>query len=250
MFSTGVIVSYASLLVIYPMTFVYMMLNQWRVIRDSFKDLILRKKNYVGMKDAHSIMMSKYKGVPDWWFLIVLLVTLAMTITIVKVWPLQTPVWVIFFLLALNGIFLVPATILNSVTGFGIYLNTRIQLLIGYIFPGNPEVLLFANALGAGGIDSQATSYISDQKLAHYSKIPPRAVFRGQLLSTIIVSFAGVSIQNWNLTHVQGLCTPDQPDHFTCGGYAIITFSSSVEWALLVPVGCLLGCIHFSSGAF
>ena len=58
------------------MTFVYMMLNQWRVIRDSFKDLISRKKNYVGTKDAHSIMMSKYKEVPDWWFLIVLLVTL------------------------------------------------------------------------------------------------------------------------------------------------------------------------------
>lgn len=248
-FSAGVIVSYASLLVTYPMTFCYMFLNQYRLVKQSFidfyKGIRYGKGSYDGEDDPHSKMMRHFKEVPDWWFLVILALTTILAIVLCKCYPINTPVWVIFFCMGINLVFLIPATLLHATAGYGFYLNTLIQVIIGVALPGNPQALLFAQTLGAGGIDSQATTFVSDQKLAHYSKLPPRAVFRGQLIAVVVTSFVGVSVQNWVMNNIKGFCDNDQPDHFTCANSATQTYTSSVEWGVIGPVKVYKGIYPF-----
>ena len=74
---------------------------------------------------------------------------------------------------------------------------------------------------------------VQDQKLAHYVKIPPWAVFRSQIGTIIITCFVAVATQNFILNNVEGLCTPDQPSRFTCANDGAPLYSSSLMWGLL-----------------
>lgn len=248
-FTAGVIVSYASLLVCYPMTFVYMFLNQYRLVTQAFINFYVGlrrgKGNYEGLDDPHCKMMSCYKEVPDWWFMAVLAVTTVLAIVLCECYPINSPVWLVFFCMGINLVFLIPATLLQAITGYGFFLDTLLQVIIGVALPGNPQALLFGQTLGAGAIDGQATTFVSDQKLAHYSKLPPRSVFRGQLTCAVITCFVGVSIQNWVMNNIKGFCNNDQPDDFTCASSATVFYTSSVEWGVIGPVKVYKGLYPF-----
>lgn len=49
----------------------------------------------------------------------------------------------------------------------------------------------------AGSFNAQADNYISDLKMAHYSKLPPRAVFRAQMIAVYLNCFIFVAMLNW-----------------------------------------------------
>ena len=82
----------------------------------------------------------------------------------------------IFSLLPLIS-FLIPLTSIASVTGFSFGLNVLVELIVGYAIPNSGIALITLKAYGYN-IDSQASNYITDQKLAHYAKIPPRAILK------------------------------------------------------------------------
>ena len=52
-----------------------------------------KRSTYEGFDDPHSIMMRKYKEVPEWAYLIILIISLVLAIICVKVYPAETPVW-------------------------------------------------------------------------------------------------------------------------------------------------------------
>lgn len=105
----------------------------------------------------------KYKEVPDWVFAVVLVISIALAIICVKVYPAQTPVWGIFFAVGINFVFLIPLTAIYSTTGFSFGLNVLVQLIVGFALPGNGLALMFIKAFGYN-INGQAQNYISDQK--------------------------------------------------------------------------------------
>jgi hypothetical protein len=74
---------------------------------------------------------------------------------------------------------------------------------------------------------------VQDQKMAHYCKIPPRAVFRSQIGTILITVFVAVAVEDYILTHVPGLCSPHQPDRFTCANDGAPLYASSLMWGLL-----------------
>ena len=236
------LVLYGAFFALYPFSFCYTIWEDWFNIRKAlsgFLELFKNPKgfflnsNFANFKDPHSRMMSKYKEAPDWWFYIVLLVSLMFMILCVKVYPAETPVWGIFFAIAINFIFLIPITIISSVTGFSFGLNVLVELIIGYALPGNPNALMTLKALGYN-IDGQAESFISDQKLAHYSKLPQRAVFRGQLIGTLLQIIVVLCVVNWELSNVKDFCTPHQESKFSCPG-EVTFYSSSVLWGAIGP---------------
>ncbi|KAF5097000.1 hypothetical protein D0Z03_001503 [Geotrichum reessii] len=179
-------------------------------------------------------MMSKYEEVPDWWFLVILIIALVFGIIMVQVYrETNTPVWGIFFAIGINFIFLIPITLVYAVTGFSFGLNVLVELIIGYIMPGNGVALNILKCYGYN-IDGQAQNYISDQKMAHYAKIPPKAIFKGQMISTIFQCLVSVGIVNWQISNIEGLCTSKQPQKFSCPG-ANTFFSASVFWGVIGP---------------
>ncbi|ODQ82656.1 hypothetical protein BABINDRAFT_5591, partial [Babjeviella inositovora NRRL Y-12698] len=116
---------------------------------------------------------------------------------------------------------------------FSFGLNVLVELIVGYAIPGNGVALMTLKAIGYN-IDGQAENYITNQKMAHYSKVPPMALFRGQMLATVVQCFVSLGVMNWVLSNVDGLCTPHQAQKFSCPNDRSF-FSASIIWGVIGP---------------
>ena len=218
----------------YPMTLFYVTIRQWQQMKSAmvamFEGIVYRKSFYHEHEDPHSRMMSKYKEVPDWWFMAILLVSLALGIIALRVYPLNTPVWVLFAVVGISAVFLVPSALLMSTANVSMGFNVLFQLLGGVWFVGNPLALIIITAYGQN-FNVQAENYISDLKMAHYTKLPPRAVFRGQIISVFCNCFIFIGMLNWMVENFNNgtLCTWSNPDHFVCAD-AVLVFTSAIEY--------------------
>jgi hypothetical protein len=96
------------------------MFNQYSTVGkayvDFWKGLRHGKGNYEGAMDVHSRLMSRYPEVPDWWFLIILLAAIVVSIIFLQIYPLDTPVWLVFLLIGINLVFAVPLSLLSATT--------------------------------------------------------------------------------------------------------------------------------------
>lgn len=237
--SAGKLVQAGASFVVYPLYFIYVTYDQWPMIRDGFvdlyKSLFKRKGAYEGYDDPHTRMMSKYPEAPDWWFLVIFAITIAIAIVCLKVYPMETPVWFLFVIVGLSIVFMPPLLLLQATTGTNFGLLYLMIIVAGYCLPGNANAQMLASLLGGWSIDGTTDSYVSLQKMAHYSGVAPRAVFRGQLLATLATSFVAVGVEDWQMSSIPGLCTVDQPNKFTCAAGAVATYSSSVVYGLIGP---------------
>ncbi|KAK9370589.1 OPT oligopeptide transporter protein-domain-containing protein [Lipomyces kononenkoae] len=239
-YSAGFMVTYGSYFVVYPLALIYITVNEWRSIASAFREfyrgLRYRKSsNYSSFSDPHSRMMAVYKEVPDWCYLAILVLSFVFGVISVQVYPqdTQTPVWGIIVVIAVCVVFLLPITIIQSVTGFSLSISVMAEIIAGFLYPGNGMANLILKCYGAQ-TEHQAESYISDQKMAHYAKLPPRAIFRGQLVSTIFQCIVSVGVVEWQMYNIQNLCAPNQPDKFTCPGLKTI-YSASIMWGVIGP---------------
>ena len=108
-----------------------------------------------------------------------------------------------------------------------------VQLIVGFALPGNGLALMFIKAFGYN-INGQAQNYISDQKMGHYLKIPPRAVFRTQMFSILIASFLGLAVLNFQIANIANYCAPNNTQKFTCPG-ATVFYNASILWGVIGP---------------
>jgi OPT family small oligopeptide transporter len=272
-YGAGNLVVYGAFFAFYTLTFVFILLDSWRPLVKAYRQIAfaaykqvkhafsslksatssLAKGNfkegfhhlyhmlddttsvYDGFDDPFTNMMRNYAEVPDWWFLAILVVSFIFAIILLTQYPgLNTPVWTIFFVIALNLVFLVPMTYLFAISGTTEGLNVITELVVGYALPGHPEALMFVKAFGYN-INGQADFYVSDQKMGLYAKIPPRAMYRGQLISAIITAFVAYGVVQFVDNDIQGICTPDQAQKFNCENGSEIYFSSSVIWGAIGP---------------
>ncbi|KAK6464731.1 OPT oligopeptide transporter protein-domain-containing protein [Scheffersomyces coipomensis] len=192
-----------------------------------------RKSTFEGFTDPHTTMMTAYPEVPDWAFIVILIISLVLAIICVEIYPAETPVWGLFFALGINFIFLIPITAVYARTGFSFGLNVLVELIVGYALPGNGLALNFIKAFGYN-IDGQAQNYITDQKMAHYVKIPPRALFRAQIISVFITSFVQLGVLNFAISSIKNYCDPHNTQKFTCPG-ARTFYSASILWGVIGP---------------
>ncbi|KAI5963484.1 OPT2 [Candida pseudojiufengensis] len=232
------LVVYGAFFAIYPFHFVYEFIMQYKQMSHAMVQLWKTVKNfrlstYDGFNDPHSVMMRAYKEVPEWAYLIILVISLVLAIICVKVYPAQTPVWGIFFALGINFVFLIPLTTVSARTGFSFGLNVLVELIVGYAIPGNGLALAFIKAFGYN-IDGQAKNWVNDLKLGHYAKIPPRAMFRCQTLSIFVASFIQLGILNFQITGIKDYCDPLNKQKFTCASTRTF-YSASVLWGVIGP---------------
>lgn len=237
-YSAANLLVYGSFFAIYPFAFIYEVFWNWRPMWFALKHLggsfkNFRKSTFEGFDDPHSTMMKQYKEVADWAFVVILIIAVVLAIVCVQVYPAETPVWGIFFALGINFIFLIPLTAIQATTGWGFGLNVLVELIVGYALPGNGLALNFIKALGYN-INGQAQNYITDQKMGHYVKIPPRALFRCQVLSVFIASFISLAVMNFMIDNVEDYCTPQSSQKFLCPSSNVF-FSASVLWGTIGP---------------
>lgn len=249
-YAAGNLVSYGCFIVFYPLLIVYTTITQSKVLLTSFRSWgasiwsLKKKGNWVNIlrneskvlddfNDSQSNMMKKYKEVPDWWYYFILIVALVIGIIVIEVYHTDTPVWGLFVSLGFNFAFLIPITMLQATAGFSVGLNLLIEIIVGYALPGNPFALMILKAFGYN-IDGQADSYVSNLKIAHYCRIPPIALFRGQMVMVFLQVFVNLGVLNWQIHNISGFCSHNQSAKFSCPD-AYTYFNASVVWGVIGP---------------
>ncbi|KAK9243046.1 OPT oligopeptide transporter protein-domain-containing protein [Lipomyces tetrasporus] len=218
--SAGQLMYQSAAYAVYTFGFVYVFLNEWKIIKEAtvgfYRNLKDRKmSNYDRYKDPLSIMMRQYPEVPDWWFLIILVLSIIIGCIAVRYYPTTTPVWVIIVVWLVSMALIVPFIVLYSSTGYFMSMNNLATILGGYLVPGNGIAPIFTRVFGYG-LDDQSETFVGDQKLAHYAKLPPRAVFRGQVIATIIQIFVTAGAMEFLVQGLPDFCSWTQPARFVC----------------------------------
>lgn len=237
-YSAANLLTYGAFFVLYPMAIIEIFYFQGKAIASAIKNLVYgffkrSQSNFKYNDDPYCRLMSHYPEVPDYWFALVLAVSIILGILCVTLYPTNTPVWGIFFALSINFVFLIPITIIYSTTGFTFGLNVLVELIVGYALPGNGTALMILKAYGYN-IDGQAQNYITDQKMGHYCRIPPRALFKAQLAATFIQSFVSIGIVNWQIANIPDLCRPHQVSRFVCPDTNTY-YAASIIWGVIGP---------------
>ncbi|KAK9385068.1 OPT oligopeptide transporter protein-domain-containing protein [Lipomyces mesembrius] len=205
---------------LYTCAFCYIMLNEWKTIRDACKGLYRSLKdrklsNYDMFNDPFSRTMRMYKEVPDWWFIATLIVSFCVGVGAIVGYPTGTPVGTVVVVILVSIALVIPTTIIYSTTGYLIPGDTLTVIIAGYMVHGNAMASLICRVFGYN-TDEQAETFIGDQKLAHYARLAPRAVFRAQMTATLLQCFVTTSAISWLISNTPDLCTSTQSARLVC----------------------------------
>ncbi|KAF5936926.1 hypothetical protein HYC85_024432 [Camellia sinensis] len=167
--------------------------------------------SYTGKEDIHTRLMRKNEDITSWWFYVLLGVTVAASLVpcIFLNNQVQMPWWGLIFACIIAFIFTLPISIITATTNQTPGLNIITEYVMGIIYPGRPIANVCFKVYGYMSM-SQAVSFLSDFKLGHYMKIPPRSMFLVQ----------------------DDLLPADSP--WTCPGDRVF-FGASVIWGLVGP---------------
>lgn len=203
--------------------------------RGWWRSLSRRTSLYDDYDDAQTRQIRVFPEVPEWWFLLVLVISIGLGIAAVEAWPAKTPWWTILAVIGLSIVFVVPSLILSAVANTNVPTTVFFRTVGGLWFAGNPEAMLLTAVFGSA-FESGASSYVMDQKLALYAKLPPRAVFRAQLLAVLLQCFIFVGLLHWMMhKYDDGRLCAGNNAHHVCFDTALLYSASAMYGGLGIP---------------
>ncbi|PON84288.1 Oligopeptide transporter [Trema orientale] len=148
----------------------------------------------------------------------------------------QLPWWGFLFAIGLACLVTLPIGVIQATTNQQPGYDIIAQFIIGYVLPGKPIANLVFKIYGRIST-AHALSFLSDLKLGHYMKIPPRCMYTAQLVGTLVAGTVNLAVAWWMLENIENICDvealhPDSP--WTCPKYRV-TFDASVIWGLIGP---------------
>ncbi|KAL3503644.1 hypothetical protein ACH5RR_038093 [Cinchona calisaya] len=191
------------------------------------------------MGDVHTRLMKKnYKAVPCWWFLVILVVVFALSILGCEGFgkQLQLPWWGLALPCAIAFFFSLPIGVIQATTNQQTGLNVITEMVIGYIYPGSPLANVSFKTYGYISM-TQAMYFLSDFKIGHYMKIPPRSMFLVQLIGTLVSSSVQFGTAWWLLTSIKNICDTSllpEGSPWTCPGDEVF-YNASIIWGIIGP---------------
>jgi OPT family small oligopeptide transporter len=237
--SAANVVVYLFFFALYAATVTYGILYHRHEIMMGFRDIwssLRRKKgdksNDRDAIDVHNRLMKSYKEVPEWWYMITLVISIAIGMVGIAAYPTNTSPFVVFYGIALCLLFVIPIGIIAAMTGVQVTLNVLAEFIGGVWVEGNAIAMCFFKSYGYVTA-AHALSFSADLKLAHYLKIPPRFTFWAQMVPTLVSTFISVAVLQYQV-YIENICTPDAPFRFTCPGVNTF-FTAAVFWGTVGP---------------
>ncbi|KAF9375804.1 hypothetical protein BGX21_003684 [Mortierella sp. AD011] len=166
-------------------------------------------------EDIHHRLMQAYPEVPDWWYATIFFSMTIVAIIACEVWDYNLPWWGVLLAVALSVFFVLPVGLIQALTNQQPGLNIITEYVIGYMLPGRAIANVTFKTLGYISM-AQALTFVSDLKLGHYMKIPPRAMFWAQLMGTAIAGLNQASARKRTEN-------------------AAVFYSASVIWGVIAP---------------
>ena len=130
-------------------------------------------------------------------------------------------------------VYTIPIGMIQAITNQTVALQVLAELIVGYVLPGRPVAMMIFKTFSFISL-SQAVSFLGDLKLGHYMKVPPRPMFWCQLIATVIAGTVQLGVQAWMFTNIDGMCSPDQDNGFTCPSTQVFG-TASIIWGLIGP---------------
>jgi OPT family small oligopeptide transporter len=155
--------------------------------------------------DIHMKLMRKYKDAPEWWYVVLLVISLALGLATVLGFNSQLPWWAFFVSNILAALFMVPTSSILAMSNIALALNVLSPFLAGFMIPGRPIGVMIFKVYSTITL-GQAQTYTADLKMAHYMKVPPRITFWCQVIATIWASFVQIAVMNWTLGNIDNVC--------------------------------------------
>ncbi|KAJ4776591.1 oligopeptide transporter [Rhynchospora pubera] len=188
--------------------------------------------------DVHTRLMSKYKQVPEWWFICILIANIALTVFVCEYYidQLQLPWWGVLLACAVAIFFTLPIGIITATTNQTPGLNVITEYIMGYLYPEHPVANMCFKVYGYISM-KQALAFLQDFKLGHYMKIPPRTMFMAQVVGTLIAGIVYLSTAWWMMDSIPNICNKEilpSNSPWTCPMEHVF-YDASVIWGLIGP---------------
>jgi OPT family small oligopeptide transporter len=117
-----------------------------------------------GKPDIHMKLMLKYPEVPIFWYGILFIVMIGMSLFTSIYYPTEFAWWALIFAVAFSTVMSLPIGIVQAITNQQLGLNVITEFIMGYMQPGKPLALMMFKTYGYITA-SQALSFVSDIKL-------------------------------------------------------------------------------------
>ncbi|KAF8981947.1 hypothetical protein BGZ52_002332 [Haplosporangium bisporale] len=196
------------------------------------KEMVQRwKESRSETEDIHSRLMRVYPEVPNWWYGLLFVITLGLSFVTCIVWGYM-PWWAVFLAMGIAIFFVLPVGIVQAVTNQQPGLNIITEYVIGYMLPGQAIPNVTFKTYGYI-VNVQALTFVSDLKLGHYMKIPPRIMYMAQLVSTVIACIINLATATWLINTQPHICT-EEGRPFTCRSTNTF-YSASIIWGAIAP---------------
>lgn len=191
--------------------------------------------------DVHLQLMRSYHEAPEYWFASVFLTSFAFGMAASHCWATHLAWWAYIICVLIGVVLILPVGVIQAITNQQTGLNVITELIIGYMQPGKPIAMMLFKSWGYM-MAYNGLTYVSDMKIGHYMKIPPRTMFACQLFAVVWLSIVQITTYNFLRGNIQGICTSEQAQGLTCPG-AKTFYNASVIWGVVGPKRM------FSSGA-
>jgi OPT family oligopeptide transporter len=99
------------------------------------------------------------------------------------------------------------------------------------MLPGRPIAMMMFKTWGYITM-AQALQFSSDMKLGHYMKVPPRAMFFGQVVAAIVAGTIQLGVQAWMFTNIKDMCNGNH--YFSCPNTEVFG-TASIIWGVIGP---------------
>ncbi|KAG0591869.1 hypothetical protein KC19_1G207800 [Ceratodon purpureus] len=205
------------------------------------KDILRQTRSAIRERtaqDIHTRLMQRYKPVPQLWFWILLMVSLALSVVGAEVYKeqLQLPWWGVLMGFAIATVFALPFGVLVATANQAPGISVLSEMIMGYILPGKPVANICFRVYGSSNL-MHTIFFLSDFKLGHYMKIPPRTMFVVQVWGSILSAMVSLGTTWFLLDSIPNICNPallPPGSPWTCPNDSV-HFTASVIWGLIGP---------------
>ncbi|RKP10959.1 oligopeptide transporter OPT family [Thamnocephalis sphaerospora] len=182
--------------------------------------------------DIHARLMDRYPEVPDWWYIAMFVTNTIVAIIVCELFGIDLPWWGLLLAVAMSVFFIVPIGIITAVTNQMPGLNIITELVIGFILPGRAIANVTFKTYGYITM-VQGLNLVSDLKLGHYMKIPPRHMFIAQTIGTMLAGLINLATSYLMFYLIPGICNENNKV-WSCDSTRVF-YSASVIWGAIGP---------------
>ena len=183
--------------------------------------------------DVHLKLMRKYKEAPEWWFAVIFVVSFGFGMVTSQVWSTHLPWWAYIVCILIAVVLFIPIGMVQAITNQQPGLNVITEMIFGYMLPGRPIAMMLFKSWGYMTAYN-GLNYISDMKVGHYMKVPPRSMFAAQAFAVVWLSIVQIATYNFLIGNINLICDETQPQGLICPN-ARTFYNASVIWGVIGP---------------